>query len=163
MVVDGTGQGAAALTTYRYFDCVARPPGYGIDASVACMVSVADLDNLRVDDWPAGMPRVQERHLPLLALGHGHQGLPGKVPSLSHHMLLDHGGPTERVVLFNNCVRLCLTDLGTDMGLVNSAEVVSQPIRDVGVRWRRLTRGGSHMHFKFLDDSTCWFVSCRRV
>ncbi|MFM7989293.1 MAG: hypothetical protein ACKPKO_59265, partial [Candidatus Fonsibacter sp.] len=68
-------------------------------------------------------PLVQERRLPWVTLGHGRTTLFDKLQSHFHQVWLEYGPGVESVERASSAVRQCLSDMGTEFGLADAADV----------------------------------------
>jgi hypothetical protein len=86
-------------------------------------------------------PSVEERSLPLVTLGHGRASLLEKLQAHVHQVWLDYGSSLRRLKHASLMVRQCLTDRGTEFGIVDAADVTPECIRAP-----RNTRVGKHLY-----------------
>ena len=112
-------------STFRYvgFDASPQRPGIEVFATVERVVARRDVLAL-----PCGqLPRDAEvRRFPLSALGHSKASLPDKLQAHVHQVWLEYGPSVEQVRTANLDVRQCLTDMGTEWGIADCADVVAQ-------------------------------------
>ena len=112
--------------TFRCVDCDASPQRLEVFASVERLVPRGPLAHLDLQRWPLALPGVESRRLPLTSLGHKKQGLPDKMQALVHQTWLDYGGSAARVRDANARVRQVLTDMGTEIAIADSKDVVAE-------------------------------------
>ena len=89
-------------------------------------------------------PEVQTRTLPLTTLGKSRMGLAEKTQALIHQIWLEYGPSASDVRAANLDVRVCLSDMGTELGICDAKDVVSECLRhdfDEGQRCQRGQRG----------------------
>ena len=61
-----------------------------------------------------------------MILGQGRTGVAEKGQALMHQTMLDYGPTADRVRKANHCVRQCLTDMGTEIGVCDTRDFVSE-------------------------------------
>ena len=66
---------------------------------------------------------VRERRLPLVTLGHGRASLSDKIQAHVYQTWLEYGSRLKHLRRANVVVRQCLSDMGTELGLVDAADV----------------------------------------
>ena len=103
-----------------------RPERYlAFDASPQHGIELfATVERLVRVDEPSGS--VEQRSMPLVALGQGRAGVADKLVALVHQTWLEYGPTVSRVQAANARVRSCLTDMGTELAIADSRDVVAQ-------------------------------------
>ena len=72
-----------------------------------------------------GLPLVvRERRLRLVVLGHGRASLCDKCQAHAHQAWFDYGPPLNSSQRAKLVVRQCLSDMGTEFGLADAADVM---------------------------------------
>ena len=66
---------------------------------------------------------VEERSLPLVTLGHGRASLLDKLQAHVHQDWPDYGSSLMRFEHASLMARQCLTDMGTEFGIADAADV----------------------------------------
>ena len=112
-------------STYRYvgFDASPQSPGIEVFATVERVIERPALREWIRTRSPLD---VDVRRLPLSMLGHSRAGLADKVQTHVHQVWQDYGPSVEQVRRANLDVRQCLSDMGTEWGISEFADVVAQ-------------------------------------
>lgn len=112
----------APLARYLAFDA---SPQMGIEvfATVERCILWADLE---ANAHQGIKPAVEERRLPLVTLGAMRMGLAEKLQAHVHQVALEYGPGAAAVKVANADVRVCLSDMGTELGIGDSPDVVGQ-------------------------------------
>ena len=76
---------------------------------------------------------VEIRTMPLVMLGQGRTGSADKTAALVHQTFLEYGPSVQSVRAANMCVRQCLTDMGTELAVVESRDAVGQILGQPGL------------------------------
>ena len=93
------------------------------------MIQRSALDS--VASW-SERPTVETRIMPLATLGKGRMGLAEKTQAFIHQTWLEYGPCVSGVRAANADVRVCLSDMGTELGIGDAKDVVSECLREVG-------------------------------
>jgi len=111
--------------TYRYlgFDASPQSPGIEVFATVERVIERPALQQWLLTRRPLD---VDVGRLPLSMLGHSRASLADKVQSHVHQIWLDYGPSVQQVRQANLDVRQCLSDMGTEWGISEFADVVPQ-------------------------------------
>ena len=109
---------------YRHLAFDASPQrGQEFFITVERIITVASMASVK--DWQ-GKPLVSTRTLPLATLGKNRQGLAEKAQAHIHQTWLDYGPSVAAVRAANMNVRVCLSDMGTELGIADIQDVVSE-------------------------------------
>ena len=111
--------------TYRYlsFDASPQRPGIEVFATVERVVNRSLVREMPHSQFLAD---VEVRRFPLAMLGHSRASLPDKLQSHVHQVWLEYGPAAEQLRTANLDVRQCLSDMGTEWGIADCADVVLQ-------------------------------------
>ena len=111
--------------TYRYIGIDASPqrPGQEVLAAAERVILQEDLKNTL--DTPYAVP-VDIHHMPVCVLGHGRCGLAEKTQTLMHMCWLEYGPSLQQVRQSNLDVRQVLTDMGTEIAISETPDIVQQ-------------------------------------
>ena len=144
---------AKRIPTFRYVAFDASPQR-GVEFFVTAERVVGRVDVERL--LASALPPVRCRMLPLNVLGCGRMGLAEKTQTHIHQVWLDYGPSIADVRAANACVRQCLSDMGTELGIADARDCVSEAIGQKksgpapAIRW----------HWSFLGRSTSWTQPC---
>lgn len=112
---------------HRYLSFDASPQSRGVEVLVTVERVVTHEALLA---WAPGhpYPAVEVRRLPISVLGHGRCGLADKAQAHIHQCWLEYGPSSQSLRAANACVRECLSDMGTELGIADHADVVDECI-----------------------------------
>ena len=127
----------ASGQSYRYLAYDASPQcGHEFFVSVERVVARSALQDSMGSGQP---PLVETRLLPLCVLGASRMSLAAKTQAHIHQTWLEYGPAVSDVRKANRDVRQCLSDMGTEFGIVEARDVVGaclgQPDLDCDASW----------------------------
>ena len=115
--------------TFRYLGIDASPqrPGYEVLVCVERVIQQSEAHSLpHAQQFP---DNVELRRMPPSILGHGRAGLAEKAQATMHQTWLEYGPSISQVRAANNDVRQILSDMGTEFGIADYADVLPDMLR----------------------------------
>ena len=147
---------------FRYVGIDASPqrPGLEVLATVERVIVKAD-----IRDAQRGQPKppVEQRRMPVSILGHGRCGLAEKVQAHIHQTWLEYGPSLEQVRAANADVRQVISDMGTELAIADTADVLQACI--MPKQARAACSPGHPAHLAIADQQTylyhVWLSLCQ--